>query len=51
VLALGSGRVCLYEKDGTILRTAKTGNNADAWYLENGNILLGYPLDWRDHNM
>jgi len=40
VLALGSGRVCLYEKDGTILRTAKTGNNADAWYLENGNILF-----------
>jgi hypothetical protein len=40
VLALGSGRVCLFEKDGTILRTAKTGNNADAWYLENGNILF-----------
>jgi hypothetical protein len=36
----GSGRVCLFEKDGTITRTAKTGNNADAWYLENGNFLF-----------
>jgi outer membrane protein assembly factor BamB len=40
VLATGSGRVALFEKDGTVLRTAKTGNNADAWYLENGNILF-----------
>ena len=36
----GSGRVCLFEKDGTITRTAKTGNNADAWCLENGNFLF-----------
>jgi len=40
LLALGGGRVCLFEKDGTITRAAKTGNNADAWYLENGNILF-----------
>jgi len=40
VLATGSGRVALFEKDGTVLRSAKTGNNADAWYLENGNILF-----------
>jgi len=36
----GSGRVCLFDKDGNVTRTAPTGNNADAWCLENGNFLL-----------
>ena len=40
VFTTGSGRVCLFEKDGSITRTAKTGNNADAWYLENGHFLF-----------
>jgi len=36
----GGGRVCLFDKAGNIVRTAPTGNNADAWYLENGNFLF-----------
>jgi outer membrane protein assembly factor BamB len=36
----GGGRVCLFDKEGKIVRTAPTGNNADAWYLENGNFLF-----------
>ncbi len=40
MFATGSGRVCLFDKAGNIVRTAPTGNNADAWYLENGNFLF-----------
>jgi len=36
----GGGRVCLFDKAGNVVRTAPTGNNADAWHLENGNFLF-----------
>ena len=36
----GGGRVCLFDKAGGVVRTAPTGNNADAWYLANGNFLF-----------
>ena len=36
----GSGGVCLFDKEGGVVRTAPTGNNADAWCLANGNFLF-----------
>jgi len=40
IMALGSGRVCLFAPDGSVVRSAPTGNNADAWLLPNGNFLF-----------
>lgn len=40
ILATGSGRTILLAPDGTIKWEHPAKNNADAWYLPNGNVLF-----------
>lgn len=50
----GSGRVCRFSKTGEVLWENKTGNNADAWLLPNGNALFADGNVWEyspDHQV
>ncbi len=46
ILATGSGRVSIIAPDGKIKWTHRTGNNADAWLLPNGNVLFADGNCW-----
>ncbi|MDO5566526.1 MAG: hypothetical protein Q4G59_07700, partial [Planctomycetia bacterium] len=46
ILATGSERVCIFAPDGSVKWEHPTGNNADAWYLPNGNVLFADGSCW-----